>query len=85
MEEAQHTLHFRDEIEQSLLIGEELEVRNDSDSNDSSSDRYDSNSDTDDSTDDITWQLGHPWPMLIIAQPYMYIFIVVRNTILMSG
>ena len=52
--EAQNILHFNNEIEQTLLIGEEIEVGNNSDSDDGNSDCNDSDSDTDYSTDDIT-------------------------------
>ena len=47
-------MYFNNEIEQTLLIGEEIEVGNNSDSDDGSSDCNDSDSDTDYSTDDIT-------------------------------
>ena len=50
-ETPQHTLYFQNEMEQSLLIGEEVELRNDSDSSDTD---VDTDTDTVSSTDSDT-------------------------------
>ena len=50
-ETPQHTLYFQNEIKQSLLIGEEVELRNDSDSSDTD---VDTDTDTVSSTDSDT-------------------------------
>ena len=75
--EIQQSLYFTSEIEQSFLIGEEVEAGNYSDSSDSTSD---TDSDTASSTDSDTAEVMYA---INTSRIHKYIQIAVRNAILM--
>lgn len=54
IETPSHTLYFQNEMEQSLLIGEEVELRNDSDGSITDTDSDSSDTDTDSDNNTIT-------------------------------